>query len=312
MNALAIVIDKDCRRIPKAAIAKMTKPQNSGKLVLAVCATVLAVTAFSLIVAGSFVPRWARPLNVSMTEANTTFSLWGKEDCYGIICTNWVRTEYHETTKKYKENGQWKVEVFKKVIRVPQMSCKVANYCNMSWFGDVDFHEVPSLLFVARAFIIPSMITGFICIVIYIIKIIILMLRPNWRRLHVKAAYLTFAAVAGMSSGIGVIVFATMLEKETFELMWAWILPGIGAVLYLLIAIGGYLSWRNHSTDEEFDDRSEFSDRLSHSGMYEFSASGKGHAMPGPSSGRKANTTHVHGKSYQRSVSQQSSKSDVL
>ncbi|GFO28179.1 hypothetical protein PoB_005468400 [Plakobranchus ocellatus] len=142
-----------------------------------------------------------------------------------------------------------------------------------------------------------------------------LVLRPTWRRLHVKAAYLTFAAVAGVSSGIGVIIFVTMLEEEAYELLWAPALPGIGGALYLLIALGGYLSWRNHSTDEEFDDRSEFSDRAS--GMYEFASSGKGHAVGSdprrkPSKDNNGHGIQVHGKRYQRSVSQQSSKSDVV
>ncbi|KAK3758212.1 hypothetical protein RRG08_019133, partial [Elysia crispata] len=220
-------------------------------------------------------------------------------------------TEYVDQTRSwYDKSGKKNTKVNRYVEVVHYTSCHEANYCNMTWFEDIEFSKVPSLFFVARAFIIPSFITGIICIVIYIFKITILVVRPSWRRLHIKAAYLTFAAIAGMSAGIGVIVFATMLEKESFEILWAPILPGIGAGLYLLIALGGYLSWRNHSTDEEFDDKSEISDRLS--GIYEFSASGKGHPTAGPSSSRKANTTHVHGKKYQRSMSQQSGRSDVV
>ncbi|XP_059145841.1 uncharacterized protein LOC131932977, partial [Physella acuta] len=160
------------------------------------------------------------------------------------------------------------------------------------------FTEVPSLLFVVRAFIIPSTITGFICIIIYIVKIILLVLRPTWRRIHVKAAYLTFAAVSGVSAGIGVIIFVTMIEEQIYELLWAPALPGSGGLLFIFISIGGYLSWRNHSTDEEFDTRSEFSERAS--GIYEFSTATKNHSLK------------PNGKGYQRSISQQSGKSDIL
>ncbi|CAG5119982.1 unnamed protein product [Candidula unifasciata] len=164
----------------------MAKPQNLDKLVLSILATVVAVTGLSLIVAGSFVPRWAKPLNVSRTDANTTYSLWGREDCYGLIY----------------------------------------------------FSKVPSLLFVARAFIIPSFCAGLICIILYIVKIIVLVLRPSYRRIHIKAAYLTFSAVAGVSAGIAVVIFVTMLESEVYELLWAPALPGVGGLLFICISIG--------------------------------------------------------------------------
>ncbi|CAG5119443.1 unnamed protein product, partial [Candidula unifasciata] len=63
----------------------MAKPQNLDKLALSVVSTLVAVTAWTLVIAGSFIPRWARPLNSSRTDANTTYSLWGREDCYGVI-----------------------------------------------------------------------------------------------------------------------------------------------------------------------------------------------------------------------------------
>ncbi|KAK3800273.1 hypothetical protein RRG08_065518 [Elysia crispata] len=66
---------------------EMSKPQSLDKLVLSVVATLLAAIAFGLIVSGSFVPRWARPLNMSMSEGNITYSLWGQEECFGIICS---------------------------------------------------------------------------------------------------------------------------------------------------------------------------------------------------------------------------------
>ncbi|GFO28177.1 hypothetical protein PoB_005468200 [Plakobranchus ocellatus] len=115
----------------------MAKPQNLDKLVLSVVATVVAVTAFALIIAGSFVPRWARPLNSSRTDANTTYSLWGQEDCYGIICTTEHREESYEIKRSWKEGNERKVEVKKFVKMVPITTCVVANYCNMSWFGDI-------------------------------------------------------------------------------------------------------------------------------------------------------------------------------
>ncbi|CAL1527307.1 unnamed protein product [Lymnaea stagnalis] len=275
----------------------MAKTRSLDKLVLSIVATIIAVTAWGLVIAGSFVPRWTRSLNVTSGDVNTSYSLWGREDCYGIICTTKHRLEMVEEKRWWFENGQKQVKVTEKEELVPVVTCVVANYCNMTWFEDIDFAEVPSLLFVVRAFIIPSFIAGFICILIYIIKIILLVLRPTWRRIHVKAAYLTFSAVAGVSAGIGVIIFVSMIEEEVYELLWAPALPGAGGLLFILISIGGYLSWRNHSTDEEFDTRSEVSERAS--GIYEFSSA--------------KNQMHtLNGKGYQRSTSQQSGKTDIL
>lgn len=99
-----------------------------------------------------------------------------------------------------------------------------------------------------------------------------------------------------MSAGISVILFVVMIEDDLLELLWAPALPGIGAFLFLCIAVGGYLGWRNHSTDEDFDDRSEVSDRTSN--IYEFSSArtkGGGAA-----------------KGYYRSASNQSAKSDAV
>ena len=68
----------------------MTK-MDKDKIIISVVAAIIAAAAWSLILAGSFVPRWARPLNVSRVDANVTYSLWGREDCYGIICTTRFR-----------------------------------------------------------------------------------------------------------------------------------------------------------------------------------------------------------------------------
>ncbi|KAI8743731.1 uncharacterized protein LOC106060226 [Biomphalaria glabrata] len=275
----------------------MAKPQHLDKLVLSIAATIVVVVAWGLVIAGSFVPKWARPLN-STNTTNRTYSLWGREDCYGIICTTKYRLENVETKRSYyDEFGKKHESIETRTEMNPVVTCVVANYCNITWFEDIDFAEVPSLLFVVRAFIIPSFAAGFICIIIYIIKIVLIVLHPTWRRIHVKAAYLTFAAVAGVSAGVGVIVFVTMLEEDVYELLWAPALPGVGGFLFICIAIGGYLSWRSHSTDEDFDTRSEFSDRTS--AVYEFSASkNQGHK--------------INGKVYHQSYSQHSGKTEYL
>ncbi|BFZ00965.1 hypothetical protein BsWGS_04004 [Bradybaena similaris] len=277
----------------------MAKPQNLDKLVLSIVATLVAVTALSLIVAGSFVPRWARPLNVSRTDANTTYSLWGREDCYGLICTTKYREEHTEVKTTWIEDGQKHVKITQSVDTVPITTCVEANYCNITWYEEVDFNKVPSLLFVARAFIIPSFCSGLVCIILYIVKIIMLVLRPSWRRIHIKAAYLTFSAVAGVSAGIAVVIFVTMLEAEVYELLWAPALPGVGGLLFICISIGGYLSWRNHSTDEDFDERSDFTERAS--SLYEFTATDKDKQKNG-----------VTAKGYHRTLSHASEKSDIL
>ncbi|XP_005112910.2 uncharacterized protein LOC101848262 [Aplysia californica] len=128
-----------------------------------------------------------------------------------------------------------------------------------------------------------------------------LVFRPLWQRIYIKVAYLTFAAIAGVAAGIAVIIFSVKLEEEQFELLWAPALPGVGGFLFHVIAIGGYLSWRNRSSDDDLDDRSEFSDRTSN--IYEFSSSSKH---------RKDHGAKGLSKGYHRSMSGQSGKSDVL
>ena len=64
------------------------------------------------------------------------------------------------------------------------------------------------MLLVARAFILPALVCGLITVLLYIVKIIMLVLRPEWRRIYIKAAYLTFSAIAGLCEGreeVGVI-----------------------------------------------------------------------------------------------------------
>lgn len=67
----------------------------------------------------------------------------------------------------------------------------------------------------------------------------------------------------------------------------------------LCLTTGGYLSWRNHSTDEDFDDRSDFNDRAS--SLYEFTATDKDKHKNG-----------VMAKGYHRNLSHASEKSDIL
>ncbi|CAG5119444.1 unnamed protein product, partial [Candidula unifasciata] len=152
--------------------------------------------------------------------------------------------------------------------------------------------DVPALLLVARAFIIPSFCAGFICIVLYIIKIIVLVLRPSWRRIHIKAAYLTFSAMAGVSAAIAVVIYITMLEAEAYQLLWAPILPGVGGCLFVCIAVGGYLSWRNHPVDEDTEDRSEFNERVP--SLHQISQLGK-HPHNGHVNGYPRNSTRKGG-----------------
>ena len=59
-----------------------------------------------------------------------------------------------------------------------------------------DYEKVPSLLLVSKSFVTPGIVSGVITIILYIVKIV-LQLRSPIKRLHLKAAYLTFAAIAG-------------------------------------------------------------------------------------------------------------------
>lgn len=55
-----------------------------------------------------------------------------------------------------------------------------------------------------------------------------------------------------------------MLDKEQFELQWAPYLNGAGGGLYILFGGGGYLSWRNRASGDDFDDdRSEYEKEFS-------------------------------------------------
>ena len=67
------------------------------------------------------------------------------------------------------------------------------------FFSVTDFDNVPSLLFVAKAFETPAICAALVSIVLYVIKIALLIKRPDTKRLHLKAAYLTFGAIAGTS-----------------------------------------------------------------------------------------------------------------
>ncbi|ESP04943.1 hypothetical protein LOTGIDRAFT_156186 [Lottia gigantea] len=120
-----------------------------------------------------------------------------------------------------------------------------------------DPEKIPSLLFMVKAFETPAYVSGFIALVLYLVKILCLIRCPDRKRLHLKAAYLTFSAIAGAAAGIGVIIFCVMLEKQKFTLGWAPALVGVGGFLHLSMACAGYLSWRNGPIDDDFFDEDD-------------------------------------------------------
>jgi len=281
----------------------MAPSKNTEKIVMAVVAIVLCVVAWSLTLAGSFVPRWAKQLNTTQSDVNTTFSLWGREDCYGVICSTTKRMYYKKISQYYiNEMGQKIWENYTREESVPIRKCVEANFCNITWLGSLesDDRPTPSLLLVSRAFTLPSLVTGLLTVILYIVKLILLFVCPLWKRIYLKAAYLTFAAIAGVTALIAVGVFAGMLEKDVYQLMWAPALSGAGGGLFFLIGVGGYLSWRNKSSFEDWDDRSEYSDRTSN--MYEFSSSGK----------NKMNMIDVGRTGGYKSASSHSYKTDLV
>jgi len=301
----------------------MACPKNADKLAVTGFGLGLAAVAWSLLVAGSLLPRWTRPLNASVTDpspnpnarlgpntnprpsntpsaggggasdpnadvvgksstnfdANITFSLWGRQNCYGVICSTTYRREYSETKKWHWEGppgNQKKVVTteYKEEV-VPVQKCVEANHCNTTWFTHKDATDTPSLIVVSRAFIIPSIFCGFMTVVLYIVKLVLLIVQPSSKRIYIRAAYLTFASISGACAGISVGIFVSMLEREVYELMWAPVLCGVGGGLFLLMAVSGYLSWRNNSPSlyEDWDNRSEFSDGTSN--VYSFTSRDK-------------------------------------
>ncbi|KAL8557852.1 hypothetical protein ACOMHN_066469 [Nucella lapillus] len=111
------------------------------------------------------------------------------------------------------ETGLWRVKAVTDRWNLFISVCKhvfsdrVFHHCSSQllssgWEGrDIDIDSVPSLLFVAKAFETPAVCSALLAIVLYIVKIGLLVKRPNVRRLHLKAAYLTFGAIAEGTSG---------------------------------------------------------------------------------------------------------------
>lgn len=60
---------------------------------------------------------------------------------------------------------------------------------------------MPSILWVGMAFETPAMATGLVALVLYVVKVILYWREPR-KRLHLKAAYLTFAALAGQLAAL--------------------------------------------------------------------------------------------------------------
>ena len=75
---------------------------------------------------------------------------------------------------------------------------QLSNYKSSLFFSpESDDRPTPSLLLVSRAFTLPSLVTGLLTVILYIVKLILLFVCPLWKRIYLKAAYLTFAAIAG-------------------------------------------------------------------------------------------------------------------
>lgn len=234
------------------------------KIFTAGCAVVVLVAAAVLIGVGSFLPKWAAVKNTT-AEGNVSFSLWAREECFGIVCTS------DHTVVKWTHEDCWEDKVTRQQqckestgyrMRV-DTHCRVANFCNSTWVGNGDFENVPSLLFVAKVFQTPAMCSAVVSIVLYLVKICLLIKRPQLKRLHLKAAYLTFGAIAGFAAVVGVVIFCTMLDKDRFNQGWAPYLNVAGGGIFVLFGVGGYLSWRNRSPDEFDDDRSEYEKEFS-------------------------------------------------
>ncbi|XP_076453976.1 uncharacterized protein LOC143289052 isoform X1 [Babylonia areolata] len=171
------------------------------KMTTAAFVLIVLIMALILITVGSFLPKWASVRN-STAEGNVSYSLWTREECFGIICTtDHVKVQWtNEDCWHDKHTGR---EVCKKTQGYKMRSdttCRVANFCNSTWIGEEDIDNVPSLLFVAKAFETPAVCSALLAIVLYIVKIGLLVKRPTARRLHLKAAYLTFGAIAGFAA----------------------------------------------------------------------------------------------------------------
>ncbi|KAK7474581.1 hypothetical protein BaRGS_00034165, partial [Batillaria attramentaria] len=107
------------------------------KLVSSGCAVFFLIIAFVLITAGSFIPKWTSVRNTT-AEGNVSYSLWMREECFGIICHTdhikvrstiencWIPPGSHQ--QKCETKVEYKIR--------SDTQCYVANYCNMTWIGD--------------------------------------------------------------------------------------------------------------------------------------------------------------------------------
>ncbi|KAK7474600.1 hypothetical protein BaRGS_00034184 [Batillaria attramentaria] len=147
--------------------------------------------------------------------------------------------------------------------RSPNIDTWSTFFANSTLNNAHDMESVSSLLFIAKAFETPAIVSSFVSIVLYFIKILLLVKKPHVKRLHLKAAYLTFGAIAGFAAVVGIIIFCVMLDKENYKLLWAPYLNCAGGGLYIFFGVGGYLSWRNSALEDMDDDRSEYEKEFS-------------------------------------------------
>lgn len=104
------------------------------KLITAGCAIVFLVVAVVLIIAGSLLPRWAAVRNTT-AEGNVSFSLWTKEECFGIICHTQKMNVKWTTEECWNDpsDGQRKCQEFSGYKIRSDTKCYEANFCNITW-----------------------------------------------------------------------------------------------------------------------------------------------------------------------------------
>ncbi|KAL8588435.1 hypothetical protein ACOMHN_024537 [Nucella lapillus] len=107
------------------------------KIATAACAALILIIAVLLVAVGSFLPKWASVKN-STAEGNVSYSLWTREECFGIICsTDHVKVQW--TKEECWQDKQLGREVCKKTQGYKMRSdttCRVANFCNYTWIGE--------------------------------------------------------------------------------------------------------------------------------------------------------------------------------
>ncbi|ESP04944.1 hypothetical protein LOTGIDRAFT_156187 [Lottia gigantea] len=109
---------------------------NSEKFIFSVITAVILLLAVGLELGGSFVPRWARPINGTSEEngGNTSFSIWTKRECWNHMCkttlieVTWTLEEC-TTVDGRKGDCYTKTGVKKK----PKTECWNVHYCNITW-----------------------------------------------------------------------------------------------------------------------------------------------------------------------------------